>query len=188
LVIGAEGLPAAVFIYKGDGTRAAAWNSAETIAAHQGAIRGEIHQSKASFLPAIRAWNLSVDPVNSFLCIYSHAGETGIAPVRTPELSDIIEWDELAGALPRGVRHLWLLACETDHAHNAWAERPVPLGHHCLSTTASAKWQPFIQFFAREISTEEILSPDELIARLRADEPLLASKTQYSSNPKWQPR
>jgi hypothetical protein len=188
LILGAQGLPAAVFIYKNDESVAAAWDSVQEIATREGAIRGELHHSKASFLQALKAWNLSVDSVDSFLCIYCHAGERGIAPLNTPDRRDIIQWDELADALPHGVRYLWLLGCETDHSHNAWAERSEPIAHHCLSTVASAYWQPFIEFFAREISVEEILSQDELMARLKAEEPLLASKTQYSSNVKWQPR
>lgn len=188
MVIGAEELPAAVFIYKGDGSTAAAWHSVEVIADHEGWVRGELHHSKAPFLQALETWNLLVDPVDSFLCIYSHAGENGIAPVQRPNASDVVQWDELADALPRGVRYLWLLGCETDHAHIAWAERPVPVAHHCLSTLASVNWQPFIEFFAREISVEEILSPDELMARLSADNPVLASSTHYSTNAKWLPR
>jgi hypothetical protein len=91
LVIGAETLPAAVFIYKGDGNTAAAWRSIEEIANHEGSIRGKLHHSKGLFLQALEAWNMSVDPVDSFLCIYSHAGARGIAPVNTPSASDIIQ-------------------------------------------------------------------------------------------------
>jgi hypothetical protein len=43
-------------------------------------------------------------------------------------------------------------------------------------------------FFAREISTDNIESQDELMNRLKTDAPLLASKTTYSINTNWKPR
>ncbi len=188
LVTGDEGLPAAVFIYKADGSTTAAWQSVKQIADREGAIRGELHASKAPFVKALGAWNQSVDPVNAFLCIYSHAGVKGIAPVSKPNRGDIIEWHELADALSHGVRYLWLLGCGTDHAHAAWADRLVPVAHHSLSTLESANWQPFIEFFAQEISVDEIVSADELMSPLRAVAPTLADHTIYRTNEKWSPQ
>jgi hypothetical protein len=101
---------------------------------------------------------------------------------------NMIPWDELADALPRGVRYLWLLGCETDYSHDTWDKRVVPVAHRKLSTPESAYWQPFVMFFAREISTDNIESQDELMNRLKTDAPLLASKTTYSINTNWKPR
>ncbi len=188
MTVGAQDLPAAIFVFKNDQTVAEAWDAVNKIADQEGAIRGERHGSKASFLEALESWNELVDPVNSFLCIYSHAGRTGIAPSRTPPRDDLVSWEELANALPRGVRHLWLLGCDTSVALESWGDLPVPVAHRCLVTVESEKWQPFIKFFAREISVDEIHSSDELVARLRADAPELASLTTYSTNLNWKPR
>jgi hypothetical protein len=188
LILGAQHSPAAVFIYKSDQSATDAWDSVIEIAAQEGAIRGELHDCKVSFLEGLTAWNLSVDPAaDSFLCIYSHAGKAGLAPSRRPPLGDVVQWDELADALPRGVRYLWLLGCGTDYSQDVWDARAKPVAHRTLSTLESAYWQPFIRFFAREISTDDIASQNELMDRLNADAPLLASKTTYSTNTNWKP-
>ncbi len=189
MIVGTKDLPAAVFIYKGDQSVTDAWNSVIEIAGQEGSIRGELHNSKASFLRGLTAWNSSVDPAaDSFLCIYSHAGKAGIAPSGGSPLGDLVKWDELADALPRGVRYLWLLGCGTDYAQDVWETRAEPVAHRVLSTSESAYWQPFLKFFAREISTDDIAFTNELMERLRTDAPLLASKTTYSTNPNWKPR
>lgn len=135
---------------------AAAWNAVNKIAAREGALRGELHDSKVPFLEGLNSWNQSLDPTNSFLCIYSHAGKSGIAPSNYPTREELVRWEELADALPRGVRHLWLLGCDTSRALEVWDERPAPVAHRCLVTTESKLWQPFIEFFAREISVREL--------------------------------
>lgn len=188
MVIGDQDLPAAVFVFKTDKTVAAAWDAVSKIADQEGALRGELHDSKVPFLEGLNSWNQSVDPTNSFLCIYSHAGKSGIAPSDSPTRDEIVRWEELADALPQGVRHLWLLGCDTNRALDVWDDFPVPVAHRCLFTTESKLWLPFIKFFAHEISVQNIHSSDELVDRLKADAPELASLTTYSTNPNWKPR
>ncbi len=188
MIVGAQDLPAAVFVFKKDKSVAAAWDAVNKIAAREGALRGEVHESKVPFLEGLYSWNQSVDPANSFLCIYSHAGKPGVAPSNSPTRDELVKWEELADALPRGVRHLWLLGCDTSCALEVWNELQVPVAHRCLVTTESKLWQPFIEFFAREISVQDIRSNDEVFERLKADAPELANLTTYSINPNWKPR
>lgn len=188
MVVGDQGLPAAVFVFKSDTTAAAAWDAVNKIADQEGALRGELHDSKVPLLEGLNSWNQSVDPTNSFLCIYSHAGKSGIAPSDSPTPEEIVGWKELADALRRGVRHLWLLGCATNRALDVWNDSLIPVAHCCLVTTESKLWLPFIKFFAHEISVQNIHSSDELFDRLKADAPELAGLTTYLTNPNWKPR
>jgi hypothetical protein len=141
----------------------------------QDGIRGELHRDKTSLLQGLQHWNSQVDPSSAFLCIYSHAGSPGIAPA--PD-GPVVTWKELAAALPQGVQYLWLLGCDTSAAIEAWTERS-PVLHRILVTTESSYWQPFLKFFAYEISTTSITFDDEMHAVLSKVSPEMAAKTVF---------
>ena len=188
-VVGELSSSAAVFIYKSDSSAGRAWNDLEKIHATQHGIRGELHSDKSSFLLALSAWNSVVDSAESYLCIYSHAGLEGIAPDgnKSPA-SSIVRWNELATALPHGVRYLWLLGCETQSVLDRWRELEVPVAHHLLVTTTSFYWQPFLEFFALEISADTIISNDEISSVLERKSPDLAKHSQFYDFDNWIPR
>lgn len=111
--------------------------------------------------------------------MYAHAGAAGIAPVGAPEKEFVISWSELARALPKGVRYLWLLGCKTEKACTAWKSLQGPVIHRLLATSESIRWVDFIRFFALEISLDPIHFDDEMADRLRQHAPELAKHTQY---------
>lgn len=171
---------AAVFVYKSDDSVPFAEADIIIMNESEGGIRGEIHGDKQAFLSSLRTWNSGIDPTNAFLCIYSHAGAPGIAPIpKLPDISPIISWAELADALPQGVQYLWLLGCETEESIKAWKPLAAPVRHRLLATDISTKWEPFLKFFAHEISTDPIICDDEMRALLTEKAPKLASHTKY---------
>lgn len=173
---------AAVFVYKDDASVPSADADIRAMNAAEGGIRGEIHADKEAFLNGLKRWNSGIEPTNAFLCIYSHAGDLGIAPVRKlPDRSRIISWTELAGALPRGVQYLWLLGCKTEKAVNAWGALGGPVRHRLLATDSKEPWEPFVKFFAHEISIDPITSDDEMEKVLEKSSPGLAKHTKYFS-------
>jgi hypothetical protein len=171
---------AAVFVYKDDASVPFAEADIRTMNKSEGGIRGEIHGDKQAFLGALRTWNSGIDPRNAFLCIYSHAGAPGIAPI--PALPDdprVISWTQLADALPQGVQYLWLLGCKTEESINSWKPLGGPVRHLLLATDFSTPWEPFLKFFAHEISTSPIIYDNEMRALLTRESPELASHTKY---------
>lgn len=180
IIVGDLTSQAAVFVYKDDDSVTDAAADIRRMHASQGGIRGEIHADKQAFWDALTKWNSEAEPANAFLCIYSHAGDPGIAPT-SDDASRIISWTELADALPRGVQYLWLLGCETQKALNAWKALGGPVRHRLLATDSEVYWQPFLQFFAHEISIDPVTADDEMEERLAKSSPELAEHTKYFS-------
>ena len=171
---------AAVFVYKNDTSVRFAEADIRAMNKSEGGISGEIHGDKQAFISALRTWNSGIDPTNAFLCIYSHAGAPGITPIdELPDKSPIISWTELADALPQGVQYLWLLGCETEKSIKAWKTLAGPVRHRLLATDSSMYWEPFLKFFAHEISIDPIICDDEIRALLIEKSPELASHTKY---------
>ncbi len=177
--IGNLSAQAAIFIYKNDSTAPDAWKDVELLHVAEGGIRGELHSNKSAFLEALSRWNASVNPSNSFLCIYSHAGAPGIGPEPKYPSEDVIEWQELAAALPKGVQYLWLVGCKTQEALKKWQPLQGPVLHRLLATDAKFPWLPFLKCFAAEISLEPITFDDEMRTLLLAKHPDLAAHTNY---------
>lgn len=170
---------AAIFIYKSDPTVSSAWETVKTISAQEGPIRGEWHQSRGQFLDALKCWNETIgDPSNAFLCIYAHAGKSGIVPSLHRQ-SERVTWGELAHALPRGVQYLWLIGCKTEQCVKAWAPMHVPVKHRLLATTESKCFVELVSCFAHEISLNNIAFDDEMPGRIRKCQPRLAKATAY---------
>jgi len=181
IIVGNPSSQAAVFVYKDDGSVSQAAADIRSIHGKEGGIRGEVHSDKQAFLTALNNWNSGVDCNNSFLCIYSHAGSPGIAPVRKPSKSQVISWSELANALPHGLQYLWLLGCKTEQAVKAWEPLGGPVRHRLLATDSTEPWEPFLEFFADEISIDPITMDDEMERRLAKRSPELAKHTKYFS-------
>ena len=174
-IVGPMFAQAAVFVFKSDSTVSKAMEDVKNMNDKQGGIRGEIHCDKASFLDGLQRWNSQVDPTSAFLCIYSHAGISGIAAA--PD-GPIVTWEEIAAALPKSVQYLWLLGCDTSAAIDAWKDRS-PVLHRILVTTEGAPWRPFLKFFAYEISATSITFDDEMHAALTKVSPAMAASTTY---------
>lgn len=187
MVSGSLSSPAAIFIYKDDKSARPAWDAALAIDAAEGEIRAELHSERDSFLAALTEWNISVDPVNSYLCIYSHAGRNGITSDGSKNPSVFVTWQELAAALSLGVRRLWLLGCATDSSLDIWSTLDSPIAHHLLVTTESAYWLPFLKFFAWEISVDNIATTEDIVERLKETSPELAEHTAQYIFDGWTP-
>lgn len=144
----------AIFIFKDDGRQEKPWEHARGIP-H---IRAELHSSKDLFLRSLKAWNATVDPTNSFLAIYAHMGEPGIAP--TPK-GPLVTWNELADALPKKVSTLWLAGCKS--ARHPW-EKPSdsPVTGTLLVTTESRDWSALVKIFENEVSLDNIKFFDQM--------------------------
>lgn len=169
---------AAVFIYKFDGSETKAFDSVKTIFRNEGPIRGELHNQKSEFLDALRIWNSGVEPDNAFLCIYAHMGGLGLNCVREPNDS-MITWQELSGALPRGVQYLWLVGCDSEKCVNVWQIALTnPVRHLLLATDDSRYWLPIVEQFRHEISLNVTFDGD-MPTKLQALNPDLASSTKY---------
>ena len=177
MTIGVLSAQAAIFIYKNDSTAPKAWEDVEHMHLAEGGIRGELHTNKSDFLKAVALWNAAVAATNSFLCIYSHAGVQGIAP--KPTLEAVIDWQELADALPNGVQYLWLVGCKTQEALNNWQPLGRPVLPRLLATDEEFPWQPFLKYFAAEISIAPITFDDEMSEHLLRKQPSLAAHTKY---------
>jgi hypothetical protein len=170
---------AAIFIYKSDSTVSRAWEIVNTTFAQEGPIRGEWHQSRGQFLNALKSWNETIgDPSNAFLCIYAHAGKSGIVPCRDGQ-SERVTWDQLAHALPRGVQYLWLVGCKTEQCLKAWSPMHVPVKHRLLATTEPKRFVELVSCFRDEISLSNIAFDDEMLDRIRKHQPVLAKCTMY---------
>ncbi|MGC2658347.1 MAG: hypothetical protein WA324_10370 [Bryobacteraceae bacterium] len=185
-VVGDLHCQAAVFCYKGDNTVEPLKSDLDKIAGDPPMIRGEIHEEKKRFLKTLREWNEHSDPRGTFLCIYAHSGEPGIAPIGGKQLelhpdpeSLIITWEELAHAMPKGVAYLWLLGCRTQEVLKIWQELGGPVFSRLLATDAKDKWRPFVKWFAAEISLDPVFYNDEMIPLLIRKAPDLAKHTQY---------
>jgi hypothetical protein len=185
-VVGALHCQAAIFCYKADGTVDALKDDLNTIAGNPSQVRGEIHREKAQFLQAVQAWNRQSDPNEAFLCIYAHAGGPGIAPIGGEEFAShpnrdnlLVTWDELAQALPHRVAYLWLLGCRTEQALKKWQALRNPVLRRLLATNAKYPWQPFVKWFAAEISLDPIVYNDEMVPLLLRKAPDLAAQTRY---------
>lgn len=179
IVVGDLSFQAAVFVYKNDASVPFAEVDIRTMNESEGGIRGELHSDKQIFLKALTDWNRKIDPRNAFLCIYSHAGSPGIAPIDKPEKSQIISWLEFADALPHGVQYLWLLGCRTEQAVKTWEPLGGPVRHRLLATDSKKYWEPFLKFFAHEISIDPIITDDEMEELLTKKYKGLASHTKY---------
>jgi hypothetical protein len=177
-IIGDRLCQAAVFIYKDDGTAEKLWPELVKMHERQGGIRGEWHTQRGEFLAALTAWNSSVDPANSFLCIYSHAGSPGVN-CRSGEKSTRIAWSELAKALINRVQYLWLLGCKTQECMKFWDPLHGPVGHLLLATSESRDWGPFLTYFENEIDVNHIAFDDEMPTILNKKYPDLAKHTDY---------
>ncbi len=185
-VIGALHCQAAIFCYKTDRTVDALKADLNTMAGNLDQVRGEIHREKIRFLAAVKAWNKQSDHNGALLCIYGHAGETGIAPIGGEAFASnpnrdslLVTWDELAQAIPYGVAYLWLLGCRTEEALKKWQALRSPVLRRLLATNASFPWQPFVKLFAAEIGLDPIIYNDEMVSLLLQKAPELAAHTQY---------
>jgi len=176
--IGQTDWQGAVFIYKNDKSGPAAWADVNAIYTSHGGIRGEWHTCKTEFLAGLKAWNVGIDPVNAFLCIYAHMGVPGLNSVGSMTPS-AVTWQELANALPHGVQYLWLAGCKSKECLKAWTPLTAPVRHRLLATTESKYWQPLLRVFAAEISITKITFDDQMSAKIAEMEPELSQHTQY---------
>jgi hypothetical protein len=185
-VIGDLSCQAAVFCYKGDNTVVPLRNDLDRMAGAPPMVRGEIHDDKVRFLAALTKWNEQCDPPAAFLCIYAHSGEPGIAPIGGKQLQShpdpeslIISWEDLALAIPKGVAYLWQLGCRTEEALKSWQALRGLVSSRLLATDAKEPWQPFVKWFAAEISLDPIFYNDEMMSVLKRKMPELAGRTHY---------
>ena len=143
----------AAFVYKDDQTAIGAWRDVQQISD----IRGEIHDSRASFLSALKAWNdrPELNPDNAFLGIYAHMGSPGISPKSgldpTFNPADVISWSDLAAALPLGVSTCWLVGCSSVEVTAVWDPVAGPVLRRLLVTQEGNRWLPLLKHFAVEI-------------------------------------
>jgi hypothetical protein len=158
----------AAFVYKDDQTAIGAWRDVQQISD----IRGEIHDSRASFLSALKAWNdrPELNPDNAFLGIYAHMGSPGISPKSgldpTFNPADVISWSDLAAALPRGVSTCWLVGCSSVEVTAVWDPVAGPVRKRLLVTQEGNRWLPLLKHFAVEIGMDPITYPEEMPKRL----------------------
>jgi hypothetical protein len=145
----------AIFVFKDDGRQQTPWEHARGIP-H---VRAELHSGKDSFLRSLKAWNATVNPKNSFLAIYAHMGEGGIAT--TPDGASVVSWNELASAMPKKVSTLWLAGCKSVLA--PW-EKPSdgPVTGTLLVTTQSRNWAALVKIFENEASLDNIKFFDQI--------------------------
>jgi hypothetical protein len=185
-VIGEVHCQAAVFCYKADATVERLMADLAAIAGSPPTLRGEIGSDKAAFLDSLRSWNDTCDSKGAFLCLYAHAGDTGIAPIGGDEYREhpnksslLISWPELVGALPQGVAYLWVLGCNTERALPKLKALKGIVHRRLLLTDSSEPWRPFIKLFAEEVSLDPIRYTSEMPAVMRERQPELAAHTRY---------
>jgi len=158
----------AAFVYKDDQTAIGAWRDVQQISD----IRGEIHDSRASFLSVLKAWNdrPELNPDNAFLGIYAHMGSPGISPKSgldpTFNPADVISWSDLAAALPLGVSTCWLVGCSSVEVTAVWDPVAGPVLRRLLVTQEGNRWLPLLKHFAVEIGMDPITYPEEMPKRL----------------------
>ena len=175
--IGDRTCAAAMFVYLDDGLRDEAWRHVRRIEAKEGPICGERYRYKQEFLDALQDWNERSDPKNSYLCILAHAGEAGINSVSGQDATRI-KWSELAKAIKRPVRYLWLVGCHTEECLKHWNSLSGPVGHLLIATTENAP-PKLARFFAHEISINNIVLYGEISELLRKKAPDLARITEF---------
>lgn len=168
---------AAAFVYKDDKSAPQAWLDVEGIE-H---IRREIHGERASFLDALRAWNSQprLEPGNASLAIYAHMGESGIGPGGLAGTANIVSWQELAAALPKGAQYCWLIGCKSEYVLSNWPASGGPVLRRILVTEESKYWGPLVQHFAEEISMDPVRFPEEMPSLLRKLVPTLGGLVEY---------
>jgi hypothetical protein len=166
-----------MFVYLDDGLRDKAWRRVRRIEAKEGPICGERYRYKQEFLDALQDWNERSDPKNSYLCIVAHAGKAGINSVSGQDATRI-KWSELAKAIKRPVRYLWLAGCHTEECLKHWNSLSGPVGHLLIATTENAP-PKLARFFAHEISINNIVLYGEMPELLRKKAPDLARITEF---------
>jgi hypothetical protein len=168
----------AIFVYKDDKTKDAAWKDVEEINRAQ-VIRGELHWNKDVFLQSLRRWNeVLQDPDSAMLCIYAHAGLLGIN-CKNGDANRRVLWAELADALPQGVALIWMLGCTTVRVIDNWSALTGPVKDMLFTTTASVPWRRFLIHFRKEMDMKCITPYDKMPTLLRNEEPELAQHTRY---------
>jgi len=172
---------AATFVYKDDRAALKAWQDVAQIP-H---IRAEIHDGRASFLAALRAWNTQpmLVPDNAYLGIYAHMGQGGISPKRRDDpmfsSANVISWQELAAAIPERVHTCWLVGCDSKAVLSAWKPFGGPVLGRLLVTLETNKWRPLVELFAQEISLDPINYPEDMLSLLRKALPELGTAIEY---------
>lgn len=175
--IGNRSHAAAMFVYLADHNRDTVWRRVRRIQTKEGPICGERYRDKQEFLDALRDWTARSDPENSYLCICAHAGKPGISCVPRPDRR-LITWNELAKAIVRPVRYLWLVGCHTDQCLKHWDALSGPVGRILMATTDLAP-PKLVRFFAHEISINSIVSDGEMPELLQSKAPDLAKITAF---------
>lgn len=169
--------PAAVLVYKADGTEVQAESE---IGRLQKKVRvgGEVHDAKQSFLNSLAQWNGAVDPGNAFLCIYSHMGAAGLCCVKN-DPQRLVTWSEVAQALERRVEVVWLVGCHSREAVPSWSGTANPVLHFLAATSDSKYFLPLVPVFGYEISFTPSFAFVEMPAIIRQIDSKMADVTDY---------
>jgi len=175
--IGSRTCAAAMFVYLADKNRETVWRRVRRIQTKEGPICGERYRDKQQFLDALKDWTANSDSANSYLCICAHAGKLGINSVSGQDATRI-KWSELAKAITRRVRYLWLVGCHTEECLRHWNPLSGPVGHLLMATTHNAPPR-LVRFFAHEISINNIVLDGEMLELLRKKAPDLARITEF---------
>ena len=166
-----------MFVYLADKNRETVWRRVRRIQTKEGPICGEQYRDKQQFLDALKDWTANSDSANSYLCICAHAGKLGINSVSGQDATRI-KWSELAKAITRRVRYLWLVGCHTEECLRHWNPLSGPVGHLLMATTHNAPPR-LVRFFAHEISINNIVLDGEMLELLRKKAPDLARITEF---------
>src|SRR6201999_2216935 len=98
------------------------------------------------------------------LCIYAHSGREGLAPEYPAHPADVVSWQVLQAALPKGVRYLWLVGCESSESLKVWGE--MAPSRRILATRRRVSYRNLVSFFELEIQLDDIVFDDEMLARI----------------------
>lgn len=175
--IGTRACAAAIFLYLDDSQRNKVWRRIRRIGKKEGPICGERFREKNEFLAALKDWSENADSTNSYLCICAHAGKLGINSKPGVKASRII-WAELAKAIVRPIRYVWLVGCNTNECLNHWNPLRRTVGHLLMATDDEAT-AALLRFFAREISINNVVFDGEMPELMEKRAPKLAAVTRF---------
>lgn len=153
----------AVLVYKADKKTQTAWDDTAEIKDIYRVLRNR----RADILDEITQWRRGVNEDNSFVAIYSHMFDGGMAPTERPNPSEVVTWGELREALGK-VHTLWLIGCESQHAMAAWpTPKDSPVTGTMLVTSESQDWIELVAAFGHEVSLDSIVFFDQMEDHLR---------------------
>jgi hypothetical protein len=102
--------------------------------------------------------------------------------------AELVTWNQLADALPRGVAVLWIVGCKSEYVRRAWPTPTAsPVRSSLLVTTAALDWHELLPHFRAEVDINNFVLFDRMKSYLVQRVSKLGQEVAYldASQPTW---